>query len=607
MHQKSIVNSSLFSDLEKKIEKAELISFDFFDTLFIRVLLDPEDLFDILGIRYDINNFRELRKDAQTEAFRRMHQVGRKEITLEEIYRCFHSIRIPSDELMQTEIELELSFVYPNTEIIDVFKKAIISGKQVVITSDTYLPVCFFREILHTHHFDDVPLFISADCNATKRDFGELFEILARKMDVLPEKILHIGDNFRSDIVQAQAKGLTTYHYSEQRAPPKLSHYSPESSLARGLMRIHKDNIAQASTQELGFLYGGPAAVGFVDWIMDRAERDNIDHILFLARDGYILEQIARKRAHKGNYLIPNFHYFFGSRVVFSLAAMNAENFIRYLPFLLSGSDKLSTSEFFERIGVQSPSDEVINDILNDAKIFRSKDLTDLQKKILYASRWEILKVARKNHRALFLYLKSMNIKDGDRIAFVDIGWSGTSQNAFEEAIKGMFDVSILGYYFCLADTPDRIEFQKKRNMTALISSEHFSKDLISKIYDNRVGIELFFSAPHHTVQGLDITQDKNITIIEDVRNPDAASLLQFNQEIGDGILTFSSSYEGMRDRVQLSTSPHELVMPLLEFITSDNWCSHKKIAGLQNFDNWSFTYNNLVDLNSYNKEIQKR
>lgn len=40
----------------------KVVSFDFFDTLFIRPIDDPEDVFDFIGIKYNISDFRALRK-----------------------------------------------------------------------------------------------------------------------------------------------------------------------------------------------------------------------------------------------------------------------------------------------------------------------------------------------------------------------------------------------------------------------------------------------------------------------------------------------------------------------------------------------------------------
>ena len=69
--------------LAKMIDVAEVVSFDFFDTLYLRPLSDPEDAFTLLGEKLNIENFKAKRQQAQADAFGVMVREGRKEITLD--------------------------------------------------------------------------------------------------------------------------------------------------------------------------------------------------------------------------------------------------------------------------------------------------------------------------------------------------------------------------------------------------------------------------------------------------------------------------------------------------------------------------------------------
>jgi predicted HAD superfamily hydrolase len=589
--EKSIPN---LVELKQKILIADAISFDFFDTLYIRPLLHPEDVFDIIGRRFGIHNFRALRRAAQAEAFRRMHQAGRKEITLDGIYTCFDKGSVPSEELMKAEYDLELFLVKPNTELVDIFKIVIDSGKSVVMTSDMYLPAKFFEEALKRHNLPPVPIFVSADRNATKRDYGELFLIMAEELGLPPDRILHIGDNGDSDIKQAEAKGFATFHYKEYHCPPRqISQPTLESSFALGLIRNYRKEIAKDSSSEIGFLYGGPAAIGFLDWIKEQAQKDRIDHILFLARDGYVLNNIAK--SINGSEL-PQFSYFLGSRVAFTLAAINSSNFLKFLPFLLSGSQGLSTSDLLERIGVNPPADEVMEDLgLGRDSVIEDVDILRLQS-FLYSYRWEILKICRRNRRALFVYLKQLGIKPGMRVALVDVGWNGTTQDAFELAIENIIDLHVFGYYFCLADTPDCRKRRETRRMQALFSSQSTSEDLIQRIYDNRIGVELFFSAPHESVIGLDINAN-GVVGIADPRKDGVQDLLQLSAEITKGIEMFSHGFQTARSEIRLPTSPINIAMPLIDYVVQKRWSDYAALKSFRNFDGWARTSNVNVRL----------
>jgi predicted HAD superfamily hydrolase len=585
------------TEVERQVAAAAAVSFDFFDTLFVRPLLDPEDAFDLLGNRFGIRNFRRMRRAAQAAAFRRMRASGRREITLEEIYACFDPLAVSSAELMRAEYEFELSLVQPNSELIGVFERIVASGKQVVLTSDMYLPTHFFSESFRRHGLPEVPMFISADRNATKRDSGELFDVVAGELGLAPNSILHIGDNPLSDIRQARAKGLTTFHYTEQRRPPALHTYMPEASLARGLLRRHGSRIEAGSLRELGFLYGGPAAIGFLDWIVERARGDGIDHVLFLARDGYIIDRIARECT---DLLLPQSSYFLGSRTVFAMAAMTAKNFADYLPFLLSGAQGLSPVELLERINVPAPSPRVMEDFGLGATAFVTEARKARLAEFLYAYRWEILKVCRRNRQSLLLYLKSLGLRPGSRVALVDAGWNGTTQDAFECALQNLLDLEVFGYYLCLADTPECRQRQQTRRMAALFSTASANADLVAKIYENRVAVELFFSAPHPSIFGLTTTTDGRIVAMEDSGRGENNNLLPASAEISAGMLEFAVSYHQLRRELCIPTSPLGVAMPLIEFVTRPGWDNHPLLSSMKNFDSWSSTRNRDAALAEY-------
>ncbi len=576
------------ASLEQQVSEVDAISFDFFDTLFVRTVLDPEDVFDIVGLHFDIPDFRNLRRAAQSEAFRRMHQAGKNEITLAGIYDCFTELPVSPTTVMNFEYQTELEVGHPNLEMLDIFFTCLKSGKPVVLTSDMYLPEKFFIEAFERHGIPVVPMFISADCDATKRDRGELFDIVVARLKLKHGSVLHIGDNAHSDIKQGMLKGLQTYHYTEHRRPLTFkTAISVETSLARGLLRKHTNKVALSSFKELGFLYGGPAAVGFLEWISRQAREDKIDVILFLSRDGYILDQIARiKHAPE----LPRYEYFLGSRVAYTLAAITDANFANFLPFFLSGAEGLSLYEILERIAVPAPANNVITDLGLDGPYTPTR-YEDFEK-FIYAYRWKILQVCQTNRYALSAYLNSLGIRTAHRVAIVDVGWSGTTQDAFETAIESILDINVFGYYFCLADTPECAKRRQTRQMSAMFSSQSISADIVDCIYKNRAAAELFFSAPHQSVIGLKSAPDGSINAIEDSRCAETKYKSEIQTEIIGGMKTFSSAYFNFHHTTKIPTSPLKLAMALVEYITEDGWRDNHLFHLVKNFDAWAFTRN---------------
>lgn len=597
---RSSVATGLLADpeLRRLVENASAVSFDFFDTLFSRPLANPEDAFDIIGHRYAMPDFRERRCAAQAEAFRRMRRAQRQEITLEGIYECFMESPLVRNELMQAEYALELSLVEPVAETVELLRALLAEGKPVAIASDMYLAANFFRAALEPHGLADVPLFVSASRNATKRDSGELFDVIARELNLPPREVLHIGDNLLSDVQRPREKGMQAYHYQ----PPHV-HHAPgknvalATSLSFGLMQTHAPELRDNELAALGFVYGGPATLGFLDWIREQAARDRIEHLLFLSRDGFALERIARNKPALG---LPPFAYFLGSRTAFTLAAMTADNFTQFLPFLLSGSSGLAPAELLERIGVVPPAEDVMTDLGLGDEVRIAAKLENRLARFLYAYRWEILKVCQRNRHALYRYLRELGLRSGSRVAVVDVGWRGTTQEAFELALKPLMDLDVFGYYFCLADSPECRARTDRQRMAAMITSASVSRDTLETIYKNRVAVELFFSAPHASVIGWEIATDQKVVPVMDAGRGAVHGLADFAADSVAGIESYARHHVGLQQRLNIALSPLQMAAPMIELAMGKNETARNLLGKIQSFDAWSSSRHHQLRLNDY-------
>ncbi|MCW6511416.1 HAD family hydrolase [Lichenifustis flavocetrariae] len=578
------------------IADAAAVSFDVFDTLFVRPLQDPEDAFDMLGAKFGIPDFRALRRQAQQRAFARMHQEGGREITLAGIYAGFDELPVPAAIMQQAEYDLELALTLPNPEIINLFSSLVAQQRSVVLTSDMYMPVAFFQDLLRRHGLPEVPMFISSDRNATKRDHGELFAIVARDLGLPPSRILHIGDNPVSDVLRAREAGFSIFHYVSSRFYRPLPRSTPSASLASAVAKIHEKDIVGGTFYELGFHYGGPAAVGFLHWIEQRALADGIDLLLFVSRDGYILHRLAEQ---EDPALLPRHVYFKGSRTAFILSNMNEGNFDTSIDFLVSGAYGLSPSELFDRIGVAPPADWVLSDlgfkpdsVVSDANVKSVRDL-------IAATRSEILKVCRRNRRGLFQYLHSLEIRSGMHLGLVDIGWNGTTQEAFELTVKGMLNIDVTGYYFCLTDMPDCLRRQATMNMQAMITSKTLSRQVVDDIYLNRTMAELFFSAPHDAVIGYDADAAGHITFVEDRGRGDVTDTRQASEDMVAGAQEFAGRFREICRAADFVPWPLDTVTPFLDLVTARDRDLHL-INDIQNFDCWGSTRNRVMRVRDY-------
>ncbi len=181
-------------------------------------------------------------------------------------------------------------------------------GKQIIVTSDMYLSKQFLVELLHKNGFVDyIQLYVSSDVGYTKAS-GLLYDYIKRDLSMQPSKILHIGDNYHSDIIQAQQHGFQTLFYQkimerylreDKRSSLLYTHFPKDlgTSILLGLKALHWQkkclNLIQENYWEnLGYEYAGVIGCAYMQFVATEAKRHDIKHILFIARDGYTLQKI---------------------------------------------------------------------------------------------------------------------------------------------------------------------------------------------------------------------------------------------------------------------------------------------------------------------------
>ncbi|WP_458071347.1 HAD family hydrolase [Rhodanobacter sp. BL-MT-08] len=586
------------SELLHCIDAAEVISFDVFDTLFVRPLSDPEDAFDMLGERFGIADFRRIRCEAQIEAFRQMHLAGRGEITLDDIYACMRELPagVTPSSLHQAEIELELALTVPNAELIEVFKD-VVGRKRVVVVSDMYMPQSFFEALFDKYVLPRVPMYISSDRGATKRDHGELFDRVVAELGVAPNEVLHIGDNPHGDVLRAREHGLQAFHYVNSAAAVYTVSPSLGASIAAAMPKLHDRRDEINTFYGLGYRFGGPAALGLLEWVRDQAIIDAVDVVLFVARDGYVLDQLVQRGHAPG---LPRHAYFPGSRVSFALSTINEHNFDRHIDFLVSGCHGLSPDEVLERIGVAAPDRNVMEDMgLGDTVIIHAENLGRMRE-FLSAYRAEIIRIAARNRRGLFNLLHSLGIRAGMRIAMVDVGWNGTTQETMRNALVDLLDVELVGYYLGLADSAECHRRRAEMPMKALLDSSSIGTGPMAKLHERRVGVEMMFCAPHEATIGYELERDGKVRAIEDAgRGADHLELREVVRELMRGMLDFADSYNAVSDRLQYRARAGELAHAVVDFAHMPvEYCD--VLYTLKNSDAWGSSRNFGMTIGHY-------
>ncbi|TXH91694.1 MAG: hydrolase [Pseudomonas sp.] len=579
----------LLEEFDKILPIVQAVSFDVFDTLFVRVLHEPENLFDLMGYQLADHGFAEQRKVAQMHGFKQMAREGRKELTLADIYDNLSHAQHDSAVLAELEQALEHAVIRPNPEVITMFEEARNQGKIVVLTSDMYLPQVFFEQLTERFKLRVDHLLVSSACDCTKRDKGELFDLLKQRLGLAGEQILHIGDNPLGDVQRAKEKGLHTLHYRPSAYPVSalfeaLPAVSVSAYLCAGLARYVCYQDTKSPWYRLGWQYGGPLLHGFLDWIQNEARDEGIDRLLFISRDGFLLHQLHQQ--HSAGTV--EARYMRGSRVAFTMAALSEQNFIESVPFFLSGADNITLEDLFTRIGVELPDSSVLKSLGLRTTMRITPDTRKSVGQFLVAMRHKILQVARETRRGLYHHLLELGLTDGMRVAFVDVGWSGTTQKAFERALEGMLELDVRGYYLGLSEPAESLSQKTGLSLKTMSEALGLDKRDRTLLYDNRAVAELFFSAPYGTTIGYRQEEEGRLSFVEDCERGIDYDIGLLVESINQGISDYVADAEQLRRELVFPIERYLPMQSLLQLLGRPSAEQAILIGQIYNWDAWA-------------------
>ena len=280
-----------------RLETYDVISFDVFDTLILRKVAEPADVFYALQEKFDYPDFRRVRIEAEQQARRKRHaQFGDYEVSFEEIWaEAERMTGIDAALGMRVEFETEIQFAAGNPYFQKVIADLVRRGKRMIVCSDMYLGKERIRELLlHCGYPEFSAYYVSCDYRKSKYD-GSLYDVIRRESAA---RIIQVGDDPGSDVRQAHRKGFASLHYqnvTKADSPYRTKDMSPligsmYSSIVNGY--LHNGTGRFSREFEFGFIYGGLFAAGYCRFIHSFAEARGIDRILFLSRDGEILMRV---------------------------------------------------------------------------------------------------------------------------------------------------------------------------------------------------------------------------------------------------------------------------------------------------------------------------
>ena len=511
--------------LRPLIDSYPVISFDIFDTLVRRDAAAPSTVFTMMERELDRKygrktGFAENRLRAERQARAELTGRGRREeVTLDDIYTFFPDSFTGEmlQELRGMEMHWEETLAEPDPDMKRVWHYCVRRNKTVALTSDMYLPADCIRRILDRCGYT-VPegrLFLSSEEMCTKRR-GGLYRRLCEKLCRKPSDVLHIGDNFVSDGLQARMAGLQAFLVSGdiQRGEFFNDLGFRTDTLQedyRSLCRFTDNHAARLSYfRRTGYALLGPLLYGFCKWLEQKTAEDGIEHLFFLARDGALLEKAYGSCVTDGI----GHSYLYASRRALIVPTLRS----------CCSAEELSRRMF---VPVYGTLRALLHQIGLDADTF-GQELTDCGleadtmiplRSMLADGRLDdfFVKIGgemRANADGEYGLLKEYLHQSGfaGKIGIVDIGWHGNMQRALLEMTESAgIPAEIRGYYVGL--NPDALSMGGRGIQAAgYLFGPGERTDAYAQMQNFVPLFEFFFGAAHGSTERFE--QDTNGRIV---------------------------------------------------------------------------------------------
>lgn len=497
-----------------KAQNCDVLSFDFYDTLFCRRALTPDDIHHYVGwvmhFRGAITkeeDFYFARKAAEDHA--RAHS-GKGDVTLDDIYGSFPAVcnwPAPSIALARKlEWDIETRCLVPRPDMIELVRIAKDHGARVIIVSDSYMPRSFFEQVLSEHGIADLfdAIHVSSEVGRRK-DRGDIWPWI-KENEVYGLRFYHVGDNEYSDIqnaireslgniyvlnttVRAQLCGLGSLEDWRIKSPkwrdgilhgPGIARLCGEAFLRGEGYRP----LALKGANDVGYAVWGPLLFGFLTWVIDQAQQDGT-RVYFLAREGWFLiklyEQI-RSALEPAGVSLPEAKYLMVSRRS-TMGPMASVDFdpdfiVRGAPFRGTLGELLKA-----RLAIDLDAACTEASLTIDTERDREHAAT-----LLRRIQNQINKATGSRLDRLRGYL-AQEAADKPGGIIVDIGYSGTIQSALQ-AITG---VAYQGAYMITSQAARDVARRGGGSATGYFSHEYAP----SVVRDYSMLLEAVLTAPH--------------------------------------------------------------------------------------------------------------
>jgi len=548
-------------ELATKLAKYDVISFDVFDTLIFRPFSSPTDLFYLLESKLNYMDFKRIREEMEGKARVNKYQKTQSyEVSLEEIYDVLSTeTGIKKNETMNMELELEYEYCFANPYMIEVVKHLVSLKKKIIITSDMYLSAAHIKEILKRCGYPDfAKYYVSCDQGISKSQ-GELYRLI-KKAHRKEQTLVHVGDNYGADVVQAKKYGFKPFHYVNVNSAGAQFRAEDMSVITGGFYRgivnahIHNGLKVYSREYEYGYIYGGLFVTGYCQFIHQYISANGIDTALFLARDGDILLKVYQLMYPQETVKL---RYVYWSRLTATKMGARKYKYDYFRRFLYHKiNQKYTLAQIFTSMEIE----DILPDFCHHSQLKPATELTsgnvEQVKDYLVNSWGNILGKYEEQLAAGKQYFEPI-LKNSKKAIAVDVGWAGSGAVVLDYIVNEIWGQEcsitavVAGTNTCHNAEPNTSEtFLQSGKMVSYLYSQRENRDLW-KLHNPEKGHnlcwELLLGAPSGSFKGFYLSEDEKC----DCQFRKAPKNIKEIKEIQKGMMDFVKQYETLSRRLK--------------------------------------------------------
>ena len=486
----------LIETASAKLDDVDVVSFDVFDTLFIRRVSNPnfvkkpvaryiKDRANELGIWCHLRTVEKLRGKFENQ---QRQENGAKHPDYEANYDHFMPQTLREifgkkytkslfEDVARYEIEMENAMLVARADIVEFIKLLHKKGKRLFLISDMYLPAKYLTQMAEAKGLDKYfeGIISSADSIKAKAS-GAAFPLIKKRYKLDERRWMHIGDNPHSDGLKPTEFGIDSYVIRDSSERLRLGlanryhyytafHHFWHGRLIQQLMLpLEAENIEREELYIDGYNFFSYLMGYAMVRLKQRIDEIGIRKIYFCSREGWMFKrcwELMAPTLWPGIEDKVELHYIYTSRLATAqasranmgltptdtniafgpvqnkdftdIARIFGLNLKKLKPFLKKHD--IGAEEVISPIGRTDECTVKLYDLLED------EDFNDA-----------IKQQTVKHRDALEQYLEDEGFFEDEHVALVDIGWLGTIQYYLTNAISHRKDKPCVHGFMLAAD-----------------------------------------------------------------------------------------------------------------------------------------------------------